>query len=184
MFAILKAVTDPYIGNRDAQIDYSFSDGELDYWTSHPTVRPMQLVGARTLIAFVLLAAGVVDSRISAGGRVVAWGDNSSDQTSVPPDLTDVVAIAGGGYHSLALRSDGTVVGWGEHSAGDPATPPAGLKNVRAIAATEYHSLALRADGTVFAWGDTYQGVTNIPPEAINVVAIAGGGRTCFGAER
>ena len=28
-------------------------------------------------------------------GRVVAWGDNGGGQTNVPPDLTNVVAIAG-----------------------------------------------------------------------------------------
>jgi hypothetical protein len=33
----------------------------------------------------------------------VAWGDNSAGQTNVPANLTNVVAIAAGGYHNLAL---------------------------------------------------------------------------------
>jgi len=38
-------------------------------------------------------------------GHVVAWGDNSSGQATVPEGLSDVVAIAAGGFHGLALVS-------------------------------------------------------------------------------
>ena len=64
-----------------------------------------------------------------------------------------MVAIAAGAYHSLALKADGTVVGWGENGYGQ-TTIPAGATNVVAIAAGDYHSLALKADGTVVGWGD------------------------------
>ena len=40
------------------------------------------------------------------------WGDNSEGQATVPAGLSGVTAIAAGGFHSLALKSDGTVVGW------------------------------------------------------------------------
>ena len=40
--------------------------------------------------------------------------------------LTGVVAIAAGGYHSLALKSDDTIVGWGYNGYGE-AAPPAGF---------------------------------------------------------
>lgn len=43
-------------------------------------------------------------------GRVVAWGSNAHGQASVPPDLTDVVAIAAGDAYSVALRAGGQVV--------------------------------------------------------------------------
>jgi hypothetical protein len=46
--------------------------------------------------------------------QVVAWGDNGKGQTSVPPELSDVVAVSGGGSHSLALKGDGKVVAWGD----------------------------------------------------------------------
>src|SRR5690606_628759 len=52
-----------------------------------------------------------------------------------------VVAIDGGLHHSLALRSDGTVVAWGE--AGPQETPPADLAGVTAISAGGLHNLAL-----------------------------------------
>ena len=48
--------------------------------------------------------------------------------------VDNVVAIAAGDYHSLALKSDGTVVGWG-YNVNNQTTVPAGLSNVVAIAA-------------------------------------------------
>ena len=47
---------------------------------------------------------------------MVAWGcEENTDygQCSVPSGLSGVTAIAAGAYHSLALKSDGTVVAWG-----------------------------------------------------------------------
>ena len=75
---------------------------------------------------------------------------------NVPAGLTNVVAIAGGGYHSLALKYDGTVVAWGDNSAGQ-TNVPAGLSNVVAVAAGGFHSLALKNDGSVVAWGDQFR---------------------------
>ena len=34
-------------------------------------------------------------------------------QSDVPAGLSNVVAVAAGGQHSLALKADGTVVAWG-----------------------------------------------------------------------
>jgi hypothetical protein len=53
-----------------------------------------------------------------------------------------VVAIAGGGYHSLALKADGTVTVWGDNYYGE-TNVPAGLSNVVAIAGGYEHDLAL-----------------------------------------
>ena len=64
---------------------------------------------------------------------MVAWGLNADGQTSVPPDLTNAVAIAGGGAHSLAIRTDGTVVAWGLDGDGQ-TNVPSGLTNALAIA--------------------------------------------------
>jgi len=56
--------------------------------------------------------------------------------------LSNVVAVAGGAYHSLALKSDGTVVAWGYNGDGETNVPP-GLSNVVAIAGGGSESLAL-----------------------------------------
>jgi len=86
-----------------------------------------------------------------------------------------LVAIAGGGFHSLALKGDRTVFGWGNNTDGEANGAAAG-SNVVAIAAGEYHSLALKADGTVVGWGDNYIGQANGAAAGGNVVAIAAGG--------
>jgi hypothetical protein len=118
---------------------------------------------------------------LRADGTVVAWGDNGFGQTSVPSGLNNVMAVAAGGNHTLALKADGTVVAWGENtdaegvSAGQSVVP-LGLTSVAAIGAGQYHSLAVKKDGTVMAWGDDSQGQCDVPPGLTNVVAVAGGG--------
>ena len=106
------------------------------------------------------------------GGSVVAWGSNLSGKTNVPPSATNVVAISGGGDHSLALRADGVLVGWGSNSFGQTNVPVAAT-NLAAVSAGGTHSLALRRDATVLAWGNNRYGQTNPPPSAAGAVAIA-----------
>jgi len=85
-----------------------------------------------------------------------------------------VVAVSGGTRHSLALRADGSVVGWGDNAYGQ-ATPPAGLSGVVAISAGQDFSVALKSDGTVVAWGSNYRGQLNVPGPGVKVTAIAAG---------
>jgi hypothetical protein len=73
---------------------------------------------------------------------VVVWGDNTFGQTNVPADLTNLVAIAAGDFHTLALQADGNVVGWGDDSYGQ-TNVPAGLGKVFAVASGNYQGLAL-----------------------------------------
>ncbi len=103
---------------------------------------------------------------------VVAWGNNSYfGMTTIPAGLNDVVAIAAGVAHNLALNGDGTIAAWGDNGSGQ-ATIPSGLSNVVAIAGGYYHSVALKSDGTVTAWGLNNVGQTNVPAGLSNVVAI------------
>ena len=106
--------------------------------------------------------------------RIVGWGYNDSGQCDAPPGLTNVVAVSGGYYFSVALKDDGTVVVWGDGSQGE-TNVPTGLTNVTSIAAGGYHVLALLQNGTVVAWGADGQGQTNVPVGLTNVIAIAAG---------
>jgi alpha-tubulin suppressor-like RCC1 family protein len=110
--------------------------------------------------------------------NILAWGLNDLGQLGIGNTwiqnnptpvrgLSDVVAVSAGTYHSLALRSDGTVQSWGygyEGQLGDGAWerhtpgPVSGLTDVIAISAGFGHSVALRADGTVWAWGSNGSG--------------------------
>lgn len=112
-----------------------------------------------------------------SNGTVLAWGYSSVGATNVPADLTNVVAVAGGGDHSVALRNNGTVVAWGTASL---TNVPPNLTNAVMIAAAIFHSLALRSDGTVVSWGDQ----TTVPAGLSNVVAIAAGGRHSLALHR
>ncbi len=138
-------------------------------WYYVPNIIPAGLTNV------VAIAAGWSHSlALKRDGAVVAWGYNSSGQTTVPAGLTNVVAIASGDNHSLALKGDGTVIAWGYNYYGQ-ATVPAALTNVVAIAGGGVHSLALKADGTVIAWGANGDGRTTVPAGLTNVAAIAGG---------
>src|SRR5258708_4943256 len=116
-----------------------------------------------------------------------------------------VGASAGGGEHTLSVKSDGTALAWGNNWAGQlgdggveasSTTPKAvvGLTNVAAMAAGANHSLALTSDGTVWAWGFNADGelgdgttLSRNTPEQVsglhNVVAIAGGNGYSMAAE-
>jgi hypothetical protein len=111
-------------------------------------------------------------------------GDNDYGQIDVPYRLTNAIAVAAGGYFSLALRNNGTVIGWGDNTYGE-TNIPSGLSNVVGIAAGLYHGVAVLANGSVTNWGyywdgtSYYASVTNrtyaSAPPTSNVVAVAAG---------
>ena len=110
-------------------------------------------------------------------------------QGPIPPaGLTDIVAIAAAARHSLALKSNGTVVAWGDSYivplyGQNTYSPPPGLSNIVGIAAGTSlgffgHSLALRDDGTVFGWsGVGLPSAPTVPTDLFGVIAIAAGDR-------
>jgi hypothetical protein len=93
---------------------------------------------------------------------------------TLPSGLVNVVAIAAGAYHSLALKSDGTVIAWG-WDIGGQATVPAGLSGVAKIAGGYAFSMVLKTNGTPVLWGDNSDGQTTVPTAATQVTHIAAG---------
>ena len=90
------------------------------------------------------IAAGSSHSvALSQRGKVFAWGGNQFYQRNVPSDLSGtyagVLAISASFNHTLALKSDRTVVDWGQkyHNV------PEGLSDVLAIFAGYYHNAVL-----------------------------------------
>jgi hypothetical protein len=120
-----------------------------------------------------------VTLRVFAPSTVVAWGDDSYGQIDIPDGQTEVVAVSGGEWDSLALEANGTVAAWGSGDYGQTGVPTT-LTNAVAISAGWYHSMALNGDGTVTAWGDDTYGQLNIPTGLSNVVAIAAGSEDCL----
>lgn len=113
-----------------------------------------------TLICLVLM----LQAPISALGRseVLSWGSNIRGQLAVPAGLSNVVALAAGGVHSMALTREGNVFAWGNNENGQ-TNVPSNLGNVVAIACGGSHSLALKTDGTVTGWGDNAAGQLGFP---------------------
>jgi alpha-tubulin suppressor-like RCC1 family protein len=125
------------------------------------------------------------------GSKVVAWGagltTNPPDlydygQSVIPASLTNAVIVASGDTKSFALKSDGTIQGWGyDIFSGEgiyndfPTTP-----GYESIACGYYHSLALNTNGTVIAVGDDRYGQIEVPANLSNVVAIACGWFNCL----
>jgi alpha-tubulin suppressor-like RCC1 family protein len=183
-------------------------DGQLGIGnTPSPVFVPTRISG---LMDVIDISAGPSHSlAVKSDGTVWAWGSNDSGQlgignTGYPvynparvQGLSDIIAVAAGGAHSLALQSDGTVWAWGSNDSeqvhgnlGDPVYDPArvqGLPSMVAIAAGEQYSMALGDDGGVWAWGANLDGQLGIgttvspvtPPERVfslsKVVNIAAG---------
>ncbi len=123
-------------------------------------------------------------------GTIWAWGANSTgqlgdgggldpsgpqpgparDRPAPVHGLDAITAVAAGDSHSLALRRDGVLFGWGSDTSGQLASgvhsPGAtfairqipGMSGVTAITAAGQHSLAVKRDGTVWAWGSNEHG--------------------------
>ena len=119
------------------------------------------------------VTSAIVPVGVPAG--IIAWGFGDNGQCEVPPEALPAVAVAGGGYFSMALKAGGTVTAWGDNDAGQ-CDVPENLADVIAIDAGYHHSLALQADGTVVAWGINNDGQTNVPSSLSGAVAIAAGG--------
>ena len=148
------------------------------HWPHHRGRAALRYALVLALLALTLFTgpqpARAVATASSTPGTVVAWGSSIEDASTVPGNLSDVIAIAAGGYQNLALKSDGTVVAWGNNNSGQ-GNIPSGLATVTAIAAGNGHNLALKADGTVVAWGGNFYGQASVPAGLSGVTAIAAG---------
>lgn len=143
---------------------------------------------------------------LTGAGQVYSWGNNtygslgrstsgSYDPTPAEVSSTlpaNIISIAAGGDHALALTSDGYVWAWGYNFAGQlgdhtknatsyqtPFQVPS-LSNVVAIAADGNDSYALTNDGKVWAWGFDYGGQGHDPSQVTGlptVKSIAAGTR-------
>lgn len=144
-------------------------DGSLMVWGAFlGTNAPSRLTNA------LAVAAGPRFGVTISNGVPVLWGASQGGQIyPVPPDLTNVVAVACANA-PIVLRADSTVAWWYPYETV--------LTNAVAIAGGQNSGIALRPDGTVATWGidPCDHGMLDIPPGLGSVVSIASG--ACFNA--
>jgi alpha-tubulin suppressor-like RCC1 family protein len=160
------------------------ASGELGDGKSTDSPTPVAVKGLGPGSGVVAISTGnAFGLALKSNGAVVSWGNNASGElgdgktTDSPTPVavkglgpgSGVMAISAGGAFALALRSDGTVLAWGNNSAGElgNGTAPndhhvpvhvSGLTGVRQVSAGWAHALALKAGGAVYAWGDNLLG--------------------------
>jgi alpha-tubulin suppressor-like RCC1 family protein len=138
-------------------------------------------VPVQNLNNIIAIAAGENHSiALKGDGSVWVWGDNSSGQLgnsssggyiTTPmqvSNLTNIKAIATKHRHNLALKTDGSLWGWGANNAGQLGIGTTTNSNVpvqissitavTAISAGTNHSLAVKQDGSTWAWGNNNDG--------------------------
>ncbi|MCL2444968.1 IPT/TIG domain-containing protein [Candidatus Saccharibacteria bacterium] len=127
---------------------------------------------------------------LDSSGQIFAWGSNAFGQlgngtttaSNVPVavDMSgvlagrDIIQIAAGSNHSLALDSEGRVFAWGMNVWGQlgnstgtttASNTPVAVdmsgalhgRSIVQIEAGETHSLALDSEGQIFAWGNNWE---------------------------
>src|SRR5205823_4926251 len=98
---------------------------------------------------------------------------------------TSVIAVGAGGRHSLAVKSDGTVWGWGLNTDGQvgignvqqvrvPTQVAGNTAGFVAVTGGTTHSMALRGDGTIWVWGKNDVGQFGLNTPASTTVPIPG----------
>ncbi len=166
------------LGIRANGILYSWGSnytGQLGDGTSTARSSPVSVVGGFT--DWISISAAVVHTlALRANGTLWSWGRNQFGQSgdgtssvrsspvSVVGGFTDWIFAAAGGYHSLGIRTNGILYGWGENLNGtlgdgtatnrnSPVSVVGGFTDWISASGGRYHSHAIRANGTLWGWG-------------------------------
>ena len=96
----------------------------------------------------------------------------STDEEINISSWKEIIAVSGGDFHTVGLKSDGTAVAKGDNEYGQCYVKK--WRNIVAISAGSYHTVGLKADGTVVATGSNEDGQCDVT-EWENIIAISAG---------
>jgi alpha-tubulin suppressor-like RCC1 family protein len=96
-------------------------------------------------------------------GNAAMTGNRSTPVTTFSGG-TNWRQVSCGGYHTAAIKTDGTLWGWGANSNGQLGTNDSGGKNTpvttfsggtnwRQVSCGDNHTAAIKTDGTLWIWG-------------------------------
>lgn len=168
--------------------------GELDPTKKAILSTPSLLAGDTTNLVIKDVAAGALHALLlSDQGQVYSLGENYSGQLgllfvdkksrALQPqhvkalESSEIIQIACGGSHSLALSKDGKLFSWGSNQHGQLGIPltnaetqvPFEIKWVNkipskiiSIVGGDYHNLMLCEDGSLYGWGKGTKGQLGI----------------------
>jgi len=145
----------------------------MNWAPSFGAIRPLPRTGFAGLCAVLgFLVPLLLATPPIAAYEIVAWGDDRGEGLTTPPAGDDFIAVDGGAWHGIALRENGSLVGWGAASS-DAAKPPAGNDYI-AIASGYNFCIAMKSDHSIVGWGENGYGQAT-PPAGNDFIAIAAG---------
>jgi alpha-tubulin suppressor-like RCC1 family protein len=168
------------------------TDGTLWTWGDNNSGQLGDNTTTQRLTPVTTLAGGTNWKQVAGGtnytaaiktdGTLWTWGNNGYGQlgdNDTTQKLTPVTTFAGGtnwkqvvsgGYHTAAIKTDGTLWTWGFNNLGGffdvgalgdntginrsaPVTTFAGGTNWKQVACGSQHTAAIKTDGTLWTWG-------------------------------
>jgi len=159
-----------------SNIDSTILNSSYDYCTGTSMAAPYVTGTAALLLSYNYnlttqqLKSAILNNvdKVPALNGLVSTGGRLNTFKALQSISTPYKTFDGGGFHTLYLKTDGTVWATGMNADGQlgngsttgSVTPLkiTSISDVKEVSAGMYHSMALKRDGTVWAWGDNLYG--------------------------
>ena len=163
-------------GNADHDIVTGVLTAEIQewsFWTWLTSVFEPQAAAYRTISAGQNSACA-----IKTNGTAECWAGSIQLESPSGSFISISMGVGASGKresHACGIRTDRSIICWGDNSFGQ-SDPPEGT--FAAVSAGGGHSCAIRTDGTVICWGHNYAGKADPPAGSFTAIS-AGTNNVC-----